>query len=342
MEDQPPIGILDSNDRVAHQLEGLPEILSLGQFLLARKAARFDLLRAPPPPRETDLLLGGDVMLGRTVGDQIKNGADPLAGIRQLLDAASWKMVNLECVVSERGAAEAGKRYTLRAPLEAVRVLADARINAVSLANNHAADFGQEALLDSITRLRASDIVTVGAGETQERAYAPHFFTVRDGTKVAVIALSDFDAKDANVASTGDRERVARAIEEARAEAAFVLCLVHWGDENSEKVAERQRELARWLIDHNVDAVVGSHSHCVQPLDFYHGRPVVYSLGNLVFDVAPRLPAWNKGELFEVNLGQPGRKDASFRLTPVSLDARGFPQLIERGAPVTACRILSR
>jgi len=342
MEDRPPIGILDSNDLVAHQLEGFPEILSLRQLLAAREAARFDLLRAPSPPPETDLLLGGDVMLGRTVGDQIKNGADPLAGIRQRLDAASWKMVNLECVVSERGTAVAGKRYPLRAPLEAVRVLAEARISAVSLANNHAADFGQEALVDSIVRLRASDIAALGAGETQERAYAPHFFTARNGTRVAVIALSDFDAKGANVASSGDRERVGRAIAEARAEAAFVLCLVHWGDENTEKVTERQRELARWLIDRNVDAVVGSHSHCIQPLDFYHGRPVVYSLGNLVFDGAPRLPAWNKGELFEVNLGQPGRKDASFRLTPVSLDARGFPQLIERGAPVTASRILSR
>ncbi len=337
MEDRPPVGILDSNDRVAHQLEGLPEILSLGQLLATRNAARFDLLRAPPPPDETDLLLGGDVMLGRTVGDQIKSGADPLAGIRQRLDAAFWKAVNLECVVSERGTAAAGKRHALRAPLEAVRILAEAHINAVSLANNHAADFGQEALVDSIARLQASDIATVGAGETAERAYAPHFFTARNGTRVAVIALSDFDAKDANVASSSDRERVARAIAEARAEAAFVLCLVHWGDENTEKVTERQRELARWLIDRNVNAVVGSHSHCIQPLDFYHGRPVVYSLGNLVFDGAPRLPAWNKGELFEVNLGRPGSGDASFRLTPVKLDSGGFPHLLESvGVPAVA------
>jgi poly-gamma-glutamate synthesis protein (capsule biosynthesis protein) len=71
-----------------------------------------------------------------------------------------------------------------------------------------------------------------------------------------------------------------------------------------------------------VDAVVGSHSHCIQPIDFYHGRPVVYSLGNLVFDGAPSVPAWNKGDLLEVNLGRPGSKEASFRLTPVKLDAR--------------------
>jgi hypothetical protein len=180
LEDRPPLGTIDASDLVAHQLEGVPEMVSLGQLLAARKTDRFDLLRAPSASPETDLLLGGDVMLGRTVGDQIRNGADPLAGIRPRLDCAFWKMVNLECVVSDRGTtASAGKRYSLRAPLEAIRVLVDARINAASLANNHAGDFGLEGLLDSIARLRASDIAPVGARETPGGAYAPHFFTAQ-------------------------------------------------------------------------------------------------------------------------------------------------------------------
>jgi poly-gamma-glutamate capsule biosynthesis protein CapA/YwtB (metallophosphatase superfamily) len=346
MEDRPPLGKLDSNDLMAHQLEGVPEMLPLGQLLAARKASRFDLLRASPPPPEIDLLLGGDVMLGRSVGDHIKVGADPLAGVRARLDAASWKLVNLECVVSDRGTATAGKRYSLRAPLEAIRILAGARINAVSLANNHAADFGQEGLLDSIARLRASDIATLGAAETAEGAYTPHFFTARNGTTVAVIALSDVEdplaRKDAPMASATRRELVTKAIAQARAKAGFVLCFVHWGDENTPKVNERQRELARWLIDRDVDAVVGTHPHCTQPMDSYHSRPIIYSLGNLVFDGARGLPSWNTGDLLEVALGRPGTREASFRLTPVKLDARGFPQLIKReNAPATA-RVLSR
>ena len=344
MEDRPPLGVLDGGDIVAHQLEGIPEMLSLGQLLTARKTARFDLLRAPRPPHETDLLIGGDVMLGRTVGEQIQSGVDPLAGIRHALDRAFWRLVNLECVVSEKGTATLGKRYCLRAPPEAVRVLATSRINAVSLANNHATDFGPEALVDSIARLQASDITAVGAGETVERAYAPHFFTARDGTTAAVIALSDVeeDSREMPVASAGQRERIAQSIAEAHASAAFVLCLVHWGEENTEKVSERQRELARWLIDHGVNAVVGSHSHCLQPMDFYHGRPVIYSLGNLVFDGAPSLPDWNKGELLEVNLGRPGGREASFRLVPVNLDARGFPHSIDDEGATAAGGILAR
>jgi hypothetical protein len=344
MEDRPPLGVLDGGDIVAHQLEGVPEMLSLGQLLARRKTARFDLLRAALPPVETDLLIGGDVMLGRTVGERIETGADPLAGIRRHLDRAPWKMVNLECVVSEKGMATIGKRYCLRAPTEAIRVLAASRINAVSLANNHATDFGPEGLIDSIARLQASDIAAVGAGETLDQAYAPRFFTTRPGTKAAVIALSDLDeeAPAMSVASAGQRERVLRAITEARAGAAFVFCLVHWGDENTEKVSERQRELARWLIDHGVVAVVGSHPHCIQPMDFYHGRPVIYSLGNLVFDGAPALPAWNKGELLEVNLGRGGSHETSFRLVPVKLDGRGFPHVFDDAGATAAAGVLAR
>lgn len=344
MEDRPPLGVLDSGDVVAHQLEGVPEMLSLGQLLAARKKARFDLLRVPHQPNESDLLIGGDVMLGRTVGDQIQSGADPLAGIRPHLDRASWKLVNLECVVSGKGTATAGKRYCLRAPAEAVRVLSAARVSAVSLANNHAVDFGPEALADAIVRLQASDITAIGAGETLDQAYAPHFFTARNGTKAAVIALSDIDedSREMFVASAGQRERVARSIAEARAKAAFVLCLVHWGEENTEKVNDRQRELARWLIDHGVDAVVGCHPHCLQPIDFYHGRPVIYSLGNLVFDGAPNLPTWNRGALLELALGRAGSRDASFRLIPVTLDARGFPHSGDDAGATAAGGTLSR
>jgi poly-gamma-glutamate capsule biosynthesis protein CapA/YwtB (metallophosphatase superfamily) len=343
MEDRPPLGILDRNDIVAHQLEGTPEMLSLGQLLAARKKERFDLLRVPSRGTKVDLVIGGDVMLGRTVGAEIEQGADPLAGIRPLFKRATTNVVNLECVLSDKGNAAASKRYALRAPLEAMRVLTSARINAVSLANNHAADFGRTGLLDAIARLRAHDISVIGASETT--AYAPHMFTTRTGAKAAVLALDDVTdaADDTLIASARDQDRVAGAIGQARRHASFVLVFMHWGDENTEKVSDRQRELARWLIDHGADAVAGTHPHCVQPFDAYHGRPIFYSLGNLVFDGAPTLPNWNRGTLLVVNLSA---ARPSYRLVPVQLDARGFPQLAdiqERGKSfATAGAALSR
>ena len=63
--------------------------------------------------------------------------------------------------------------------------------------------------------------------------------------------------------------------------------------------------------------------------DSYHGRPIFYSLGNLVFDGAPGLPSWNHGQLLELHLADKGKAPALFRLLPVELDARGFPQMVE-------------
>ena len=176
-------------------------------------------------------------------------------------------------------------------------------------------------VMDAIAGLQANNISVVGASE--KSLDSPLIFQTRAGAKAAVIALDD--TKEERMP---DRDRVAAAISEARRQASFVLVFMHWGEENTAKVSDRQRELARWSIDHGADAIAGSHPHCVQPFDSYHGKPIFYSLGNLVFDGAPSLPNWNRGNLLEVNLDAPR---PSFTLVPVQLDARGFPQLAEYG-----------
>ena len=157
--------------------------------------------------------------------------------------------------------------------------------------------------------MQANDISVIGANEAA-------IFKTRAGTNAAVMALDD-------TTDDLDRDRVATALAEARRQASFVLVFMHWGDENVPAVNDRQRKLARWLINHGADAIVGSHPHCIQPFDCYHGRPIFYSLGNLVFDGAPNLPAWNRGNLLEIVLSA---TRPAFRLVPVQLDARGFPQ----------------
>ncbi len=113
MEDRPPIGTLNRADLVAHQLEGVPEMLSLGELLTRRSNPRFDLLRVAHRQHQADLIVGGDVMLGRTIGEQIESGADPFAGIREYLEGAPWRLVNLECVISEQGVARAEQAVLL-------------------------------------------------------------------------------------------------------------------------------------------------------------------------------------------------------------------------------------
>ena len=328
MEDRPPTGLLDANDLVAHQLEGLPELIALGDLIESRGYRRFDLLRPPRSESQADLMIGGDVMLGRTVGEHIRAGVDPFAGLQKYLESGRLKVVNLECVVSDQGTPAARKQYSFRAPPEAIPVLASARISAVGLANNHAIDFGPDALLNSVRLLRGNGISVVGAAEKTGRRYEPEFFTTSDGVRIALMAVTDLEVDGSlPIATTVNLDQIANGIAAARSKAEFVLCLVHWGDENTDKIMEKQRSLARWLIDHGVDAIAGSHPHVVQAFDSYHGYPIAYSLGNLVFDGAPSLAEWNRGQILEVYLGRDALTNRSFRLVSIRLDAKGFPRL---------------
>lgn len=329
IEDRPPLGVLDANDLIAHQLEGKPELISLGQLLRTRTREDFDLYRAPAARDTATVLFGGDVMLARSVGDSIRAGDNPLAEIAGVLTGADLAMANLECVISDAGAPKADARYIFRAPPEAAAALRQAGFAAVSLANNHTLDFGPRALADTQAHLTAAGVTPLGAGSTSDEAAAARKFRLPNGAKVAVLAIDAVsspgpDATTGFIASATFRQPFAEAISQARSDSAAVFCLVHWGDENSRRTTTEQREFARWLIDHGVDAVIGSHPHCVQPVDSYHGCLIFYSLGNLVFDGGPTLPDWNAGNLVELSVSLRG-VEPSYRIIPVQLDERGHP-----------------
>src|SRR5438552_437254 len=318
MEDREPVGILDENDLVAHQLGGAPEMLTLGQLLRERRKNCFDLFRVPPSETAATLVFGGDVMLGRSCAAKIENGVDPFEGIATVLRRASLAAANLECTISHFG--ESAKHYAFRAPASSAQLLRSAGFHAMGLANNHALDFGSTALQDCAARLIQEKIEPVGVAKTGSNTCEPSFFSVLDGKKIALLAISDVGP-----AARIDRANLNSAIATAHSHADFVVCLVHWGIENSENITDEQRELARWLIDHGVDVVVGSHPHCVQSLDFYHGRPIAYALGNLVFDGAPTVSSWNRGALVEVGLSEDAKISSAVLIAVILQD--GLPQM---------------
>jgi len=335
MEDRQPFGVLDENDLVAHQLGGAPEILTLGQLLKERRKNCFDLFRVSPPKAKATLVFGGDVMLGRSCAAKIENGMDPFAGIAPLLRGATFAAANLECTISALG--ESSHRYAFRAPVGSAQLLRRAGFRAMGVANNHALDFGTAALEDCATRLSQQQVEPIGVGKPGNSAYTPSFFSVLDGKEIAVLAINNVGIIDPQVARASDWSALNASIDGARSRANFVVCLVHWGVENSERITDEQRELARSLIDRGVDLVVGSHPHCVQALDFYHGCPIAYSLGNLVFDGAPTVQSWNRSALLQIGLNQ-NAEASSASLIPIVLED-GFPRL---HAPPKATTISSR
>src|SRR5881227_1415524 len=141
------------------------------------------------------LALAGDTMLGRGVAEALSEDPDrPLvsAELAAHLASASLTVVNLECCISDRGSpfADPEKPFFFRAPPVAAERLADLGVDAVTLANNHALDYGADALLDTIELLRAAGIPSVGAGADQSSARAARVLE-HHGFRLRLAGVSD-------------------------------------------------------------------------------------------------------------------------------------------------------
>src|SRR4029453_5322875 len=216
------MGLLDENDLVAHQLPGAPEVVTLGQLLRERRKNRFDLFRVPSPKSAARLIFGGDVMLGRSCAAKIQNGTDPFEGISSLIRQASFAAANLECTISNLG--ESTNRYAFRAPAQSAQLLRRAGFDAMGLANNHSLDFGPVALHDSAAHLLQEEIEPVGVETPTRKACDASFFSLSDGKKIALLAISDVDPRaSSQIATISVRAKLSAAIAKARSQANLLV-----------------------------------------------------------------------------------------------------------------------
>lgn len=207
------------------------------------------------------------------------------------MTSADIMMLNNEFAYSTRGTEESDKSYTFRADPSRVGILKEMGVDIVSLANNHALDFGPDALLDTFSTLDNAKIAYVGAGENMARAKAPIYLTVGDKT-IAFVAASrvvfamDWYATDTTPGMIGtyDPSLFLESIKEAKQNSDFVVAYVHWGVERNNYPENYQKVFAQNYIDAGADAVIGCHPHVMQGLEFYKGKPIAYSLGNFWFN----------------------------------------------------------
>lgn len=232
----------------------------------------------------------GDIMLADGPGKVLKSGRDPFAPFAKLLNAADIRVGNLECVVATRGTAEPEKPYTFRAHPRVLKVLKN-HFDVLGLANNHSGDFGPDAFGEMLELLDRQGIAYFGGGANLARAHAPALIE-RKGLRIALLGYDEFfprsfeaDYDKPGIAWSED-EQVQLDIANARTKyhADLVITFMHWGWEHEPLASARQRQLARLMIDAGADAVVGGHPHVTQDMELYHGKPIVYSLGNFVFD----------------------------------------------------------
>ncbi|WP_342758523.1 CapA family protein [Kineothrix sedimenti] len=250
---------------------------------------------------EVTLSFGGDILFDPSYSVMVKllqrtNGIyDSISA--ELLDemkSADILMLNNEFPYSDRGTPTPEKQFTFRAKPESVSLLDDMGVDIVSLANNHAYDYGETALLDSLDILKEAGMPYVGAGRNLEEAAKPVYFIIND-IKIAYLSatqierLDNPDTKGATDNSAGvfrcwNPEGLLEAVKAAKENSDFVVVYIHWGTENTEEPDPAQLDQAPKIVEAGADLIIGDHPHCLQPIQYVDGVPVVYSLGNFWFN----------------------------------------------------------
>jgi poly-gamma-glutamate capsule biosynthesis protein CapA/YwtB (metallophosphatase superfamily) len=275
--------------------------------------------------RAVKIALAGDTMLGRGVAKELgRRPPQTLVDdeLVQITRSADLFVLNLECCISERGK-PVPKIFNFRAPPAAVGTLVHLGVDCVTLANNHALDYGTEALLDTFEHLRAAGISWAGAGKSVEEARAP---VIVEGLPILAFADHEpgFAAGDnrPGIAFADIRRSVPAWLRE---HASRALVCPHWGPNMEPSPLPSVRAAARALREAGAALVAGTSAHVFQSVD----GNVIYDLGDFLDDYAVDPVLRNDlGLLFLVELEPDGPR----RIEAVPLKLEYTHTRLARGA----------
>lgn len=258
----------------------------------------------------------GDILLGRGVGKRLQDGKKgyiyPFEKVADILKSGDVVFGNLEEPITSSthsltGIKQGGK-WILKNEPEALEGIKYAGFNLLSLANNHIMDYYEKGLYDTIDLLDKNKIAYAGAGKNIDEARKPaiveykslkigmlsytdmadivykgnpqlKFRAEKDKSGVSSI-IYDFSVKPAKYNFEFMKEEIKRV----RDSVDILIISFHWGTEESFEVFPKQVEFAHFLLDSGADMILGHHPHQFQGIEIYKGKPIVYSMGNFIFD----------------------------------------------------------
>ncbi len=300
------------------------------------------------------LLFMGDVMLARTIGDQIVTGSNPFKYVQTTLDEHGVRIINLETTIADPSVSQQarGKLFTFNAPLKSLDVLKGAHIDIASMANNHTSDFGPDATANMLDNLKTMGIKSAGAGKNVTEAFKPLIVDVPISTngkqtfRLAIVALNSIENVYTNAGPnrTGsayfDENLDAKAIKYAKQNADIVIVFPHWGVEYQTTPSAYQIKWAHFFIDNGADIIIGGHPHVIQPIQTYKGKYIVYSMGNFIFDEMGGAASLGQMISLEISATINFKADGSINTRKVTvgvpkpiltkLDSTGFPHIIQK------------
>ncbi len=299
------------------QTTALASTLRLSDFLEIPQGRDTSSMPTPgPDPGPVTLIFVGDVMLGRQVNMTMHQIGDfdwPFTQIAPLLRSADLTIGNLESPLVD-DCPPLGTGMILCGDPLAVSGLAHAGFDGMGIANNHSHDYGDDGFETTVTALSGAGLSPIH----EERAMIREI----NGLRVGIVAYED------TYTNPLDLEKVIPLIHKRARQVDVLLMMVHWGDEYHDHPSDEQVSTGRALIDAGVSVIIGSHPHWTQPLEFYHGGVIFYSLGNFVFD-----QTWSdrtrQGEIARLTLTpNAGGIRIEDELIPIRIDNYGQPVLV--------------
>lgn len=251
---------------------------------------------------EATLLFAGDILFDDSytpMGVMRKRGdiKDCFSAetLREMEEADIF-MLNNEFTYTDRGEPTPEKQFTFRAKPENAAMLYELGVDIVSLANNHAYDYGEISLLDTLTTLEEIDMPYVGAGRNLKEASQTVYLYAGD-QKIAYISGTQIerslppDTKGATENTPGvfrclTETEIFDRIAEAKENSDFVVVYIHWGTEKTDELDWAQPGMAKSLAEAGADLVIGDHPHVLQGIANVGGVPTIYSVGNYWFNSA--------------------------------------------------------
>jgi len=279
---------------------------------------------------------GGDTIGDRGVKAYIAaHGADAVfAGIAPVLRAADAAWVNLESPLTDISDPYPGKDVHFQGDPRLAAGLADAGIDVVNMANNHAVDQGPAGLLDAIRRVEAAGVKVVGVGRNAAAARRPAIVRTSGGATIGFLGWTDiiwpgYQAGSGPGVATArtDMSQVEQAIRRLKRRVDYVVVCFHWGVEYTDMPIADQVSEAHAAIDAGADMVIGHHPHVLQGAQIYKGHFIIYSLGDLVFDHYSL--ATGQTVLVDAVLSPHGVK---VTLIPVYASSNGIPAIVTGAA----------
>jgi poly-gamma-glutamate capsule biosynthesis protein CapA/YwtB (metallophosphatase superfamily) len=288
----------------------------------------------------------GDVMLAREVGRHFAAAPHDfrMDDVRQVLKGFDVVCLNLENPVGITGSPDPVQdpHVTFRARPETLDVLKGLGVTLVSLGNNHMLDYGAAALVETLERLDAAGIKWVGAGRNYDEANRPLLISC-NGRRIAFLSYAFIYSANTRMA---DRHRpgvadhrLRQILPKIRALSRSghdVVVMLHWGGEYSFYPLPYQMRQARRMIDEGASLILGHGPHYPQGIEHYRGVPIVYSLGNFIFDEPHKFA--NRSFIYGVELEGAGRVRRS-EIFPVHLE-RHVPALVHDDRKVRLERLI--